>query len=45
MVKLGSVTYQAKLLEKPGNIKKDRKTLKKLDLIMWPNSIRLDSIT
>ena len=45
MAKLGGVTYLAELLERLGDIKKDRTALEKLDLIMQLHSIWLDSTT
>ena len=39
MAKLGSVTHQIKLLEKPEGMKKDKIALKKLGLIVRPDGI------
>ena len=39
MMKFDGITYQAKLPKQSKSIKKDRITLKKLDLIMRPDNI------
>ena len=45
MAKLNDVTYQIELLEKLEDIKKNRTTLERLGLIVWLDSIWLDSTT
>ena len=38
MAKLDGVIHQAKSKNRPEGMKKDRKTLEKLGLMMWPNN-------
>ena len=45
MAKLGSVIHQAKPLERPGGMKKDKTALGGLGQIVWLDGIRLDSST
>ena len=45
MAKFVDMTYQAELLEKPKSMRKDRIVLERLGLIIWPDGIRLDSLT
>ena len=45
MAKLGGVTHQAKPLEKPEGIKKDKIALGRLGQMVRPDSIRLNGLT
>ena len=45
MAKLGSMTYQAKLLKRPEDMRKDRTALRRLGLMVRLDGIRLDGLT
>ena len=45
MAKLSGVTYQAKLPEKPGGMRKDRIALGRLGQMVQPDGIWLNSLT
>ena len=45
MAKLDGITHQAKPLEKPESMRKDRIALGRLGLIVRPDGIRLDGLT